>query len=263
MLSIVRYNSEVKLKRVLLLIGLVVLVLLISILIWQKRAEAPAGNNHQPAGQTQNTSVQAFDKNKLSLTEPTSLWVVVNKQRALPSGYAPRDLVVPKIPLRLGAGNEQMKVSRQMASALEEMVAAAKKAGVNLMLGSGYRSYALQKNFYNGYVAKDGQAAADRYSARPGHSEHQTGLSLDIDRTDQKCHLEECFGDLAEGKWLAEHAHEHGFILRYLPDKESITGYQYEPWHFRYVGKELAVEMYNQKITTLEEFFSLPPAPDY
>lgn len=147
-----------------------------------------------------------------------------------------------------------MQVSSVMAPALQEMVAAAKKDNVNLMLSSGYRSETLQTQFYNNYVAKDGQAAADRYSARPGTSEHQTGLAADMIPTNDKCHLEVCFAQTAEGKWLAAHAHEYGFIIRYLDGKEAETTYQYEPWHIRYVGKELAAQLHTSG-QTMEAFF--------
>lgn len=209
-----------------------------------------------------NQQVTGFDTAKFSLTDPTSIWVIVNKKNGLPDGYKPNDLVVPDVRLRLGASAEQMQLRKVTAEALKTMIDAAKKDGVDLMLGSGYRSEALQKSFYDGYVAKDGLAAADTYSARPGHSEHQTGLALDVDRADQKCHLEECFGDLPEGKWLAANAHKYGFVLRYHKNKQEITGYIYEPWHFRYVGVELAAEVYKSG-QTLEEFFNLPPANNY
>jgi D-alanyl-D-alanine carboxypeptidase len=114
----------------------------------------------------------------------------------------------------------------------------------------------LQKQFYDSYVGQDGQEAADRYSARPGTSEHQTGISFDATSLSETCHLEICFETTPEGKWIAEHAHEYGFIIRYLKDKESVTGYQYEPWHLRYVGKELAAELKRTGLT-MEEFFGL------
>lgn len=222
-----------------------------------KATTQPPTKQSNPANQN-----SGFNKTRYSLTDPTSIWVIVNKKNALPDGYKPADLVVPAVKLRLGAGAEQMQLRAEAAQALEALFLAAKNEGYELMLGSGFRSFALQKSFYDGYVAKDGQAAADTYSARPGHSEHQTGLGVDIDRFDQKCHLQECFGDLPEGQWLATHAHEHGFVLRYYNGKQDITGYIYEPWHFRYVGKELAAEVYKSSLT-LEEFFNLPPAATY
>ncbi len=204
-----------------------------------------------------------FDKSKHSTDEPGSIWWVVNKTRPLPSGYVPDDLVVPDVRLRLGSSNEQMKASSTIVPALKEMFAAASADGVTLVFGSGYRSETLQRQFYNSYVAQDGQAAADRYSARPGTSEHQTGLTFDATSPSGTCHLETCFESTPEGAWLLEHAHEYGFIIRYPEGKEHITGYSYEPWHLRYVGVELATEMKDTGIQTLEEFFGLPAAPDY
>jgi zinc D-Ala-D-Ala carboxypeptidase len=149
-----------------------------------------------------------------------------------------------------------MQLSAAAQPALEQRFAAAAEDGVTLVFGSGYRSEALQRQFYESYVARDGQAAADRYSARPGTSEHQTGLAVDITSVGGRCHLEVCFEDLPEGQWLAANAHRYGFIIRYPDGKESITGYQYEPWHMRYVGTELSAEI-NRTGLTLEEFFGL------
>jgi D-alanyl-D-alanine carboxypeptidase len=155
-----------------------------------------------------------------------------------------------------------MQIRPDVAKAIETMFTAAKKDSITLVFGSGYRSGSLQQQFYNSYVARDGKAAADRYSARPGHSEHQTGLSFDLTSLNGKCHLEICWQDTPEGKWVAKHAHTYGFTLRYINGKESITGYQYEPWHFRYVGTELATKLYESN-QTLEEYFKLPAAPNY
>ncbi len=223
----------------------------------RKPVSAPPTNNEQRAITTQQQSSDGFDKNKYSTDEPGSVWQIVNKKRALPANYVPEDLIVPDVRLRLVASEQQMKF-RQIAEAdLVAMFNAAKEAGVTLVFGSGYRSYELQKQFYDSYVARDGQAAADRYSARPGTSEHQTGLSFDVTSISGKCHLEICFEDLPEGQWIKAHAHKYGFIIRYPDGKESITGYQYEPWHLRYIGKELANEYHKTNTKTLEEFFGL------
>lgn len=220
--------------------------------------------NEQTNQNPEQPDTPAFDKTKYSLTNSNSIWVVVNKLNQLsPKDYIPADLTVPNVRLRLASSEQQMKFSKKAIPDLEAMMTAAKNDGIELVFGSGYRSYALQKQFYDSYVAKDGVAEADRYSARPGHSEHQTGLAVDFTRTDGKCHLEICFEETPEGKWLAANAYKFGFIMRYRADKEPVTGYQYEPWHFRYVGKELAEEMNKQNITTLEEFFNLPAAPSY
>lgn len=214
---------------------------------------------------TSNTAEQpqGFNKNMFALDKPGSPWWIVNKKRALPAGYVPPDLNVPNVKLRLAPTAEQMQFSKSATALLEEMFVAAKAKNVGLVFGSGYRSEAYQKTLYNGYVAQNGQAYADRLSARPGVSEHQTGLAFDATASNGICHLEICFADTPEGKWIALHGYEYGFIIRYPQNKELITGYDYEPWHLRYVGRELSAEMHKIGITTLEEFFSLPPAPNY
>jgi len=212
-------------------------------------------------GVSQNSSQQVqtaagFDKKQYSIDQLGSIWQIVNKKRPLPSNYVPSDLVVPGVKLRLAASEEQMHIRKVAEPDLVAMFNAATKDGVQLVFGSGYRSYALQKQFYDSYVAKDGVAAADRYSARPGTSEHQTGLAFDVTSASGKCHLEICFENTPEGQWVKSHAHEYGFIIRYQNGTESITGYQYEPWHLRYVGRDLATEI-NKTNLTLEQFFNL------
>ena len=207
------------------------------------------------APQTQQPAKDAFNKTQYSITEPGSPWWLVNKQRPIADDdYAPGERVAPNIKLRWAPIAESMQVSKQIAPALEQMYKGSQTAGFDLMLISGYRSAKTQKELYDGYVAQHGQAEADRFSARPGTSEHQTGLVVDLGRADKNCELETCFGETAEGKWLAEHAHEYGFIIRYPQGKEAIVGYQYEPWHLRYVGPELAAELFRTK-QTMEEFF--------
>ena len=157
--------------------------------------------------------------------------LIANKSYALPSTYNPG-------------------VDGEANTALSEMIAAAKSEGINLYQISGFRSYSTQQTLYNNYVARDGKAAADRYSARPGHSEHQTGLAFDLNS------LEQSFGETAEGKWLAENCWKYGFIIRYPYNKESITGYMYEPWHVRYLGKDVAKQVYESGLC-LEEYLGI------
>lgn len=206
-----------------------------------------------------------FNMQKYSLSAADSLWVITNKHRPLnPVDYIPADLVVPKIPLRSNITSDEKYVRADNAAALEKMVASAATQGIQLNLQSGYRSYAFQVNLYNLYVKQQGQAQADSQSARPGYSEHQTGLAADLGGTSQpSCNVEECFGNTPEGKWLAANAYTYGYVIRYPEGKTNITGYTYEPWHVRYVGIALATEMHNKNIATLEEFFDLPAAPDY
>lgn len=187
-----------------------------------------------------------------SLTEPSSLWMVINKKRPLPASYVPANL--------RSSGGQQLR--NDAANQVESLRAAAQKAGAPLKIISGYRSYATQSSLYNSYVQQDGQAAADTYSARPGHSEHQSGLAADLGNTSGQCDLDICFFNTIGGQWLAAHAHEYGFIIRYLNGKTQVTGYQYEPWHIRYVGTELASKI-QASGKTMEEYFSLPAAPSY
>lgn len=199
-----------------------------------------------------------FDKAAHSIDDPSSIWIVANKLRQLqPASYVPGDLTAPQVDSTNG-----QPLREEAARATETLVAAAAADGVYLQMISGYRSYDTQVSVYGGYVANYGQAAADTTSARPGHSEHQTGLSVDFDGADG-CMLDACFGETAAGQWLTSHAAEYGFTERYPSGLEHITGYMYEPWHYRYVGSDLALELRAQGILTLEEFFELPAAPDY
>ena len=169
--------------------------------------------------------------------EPTIIdgVLLVNKQHPLPQNYKPGE-------------------NPEARAAYETMRADALKAGIELVAFSTYRGFARQKELYEGYVAKDGQEAADRYSARPGFSEHQTGLAFDIGEKGQEQHwASTSFGGTKAGKWLLEHAHRYGFILRYPEGSENITGYMHESWHFRYVGKALAEEIHEKQLT-LEEY---------
>ena len=132
------------------------------------------------------------------------------------------------------------------------MANAASSAGLSIRVVSGFRSYNTQNNLYNNYVNRDGRAAADTYSARPGHSEHQTGLAADINLVDDS------FEYTSEGQWLNNNAYKYGFILRYPKGKTSETGYIYESWHYRYVGVDLATKLYNGgNWISLENYFGI------
>lgn len=232
-----------------------------------KRAAAPSnGSNNKTSSATNEPASEtpSFNKSQYSLTDPASTWVVANKQRPLtPKTYAPTDLVVPNIPLAATTSMEK-QVRQATAIALEKMLADAKQAGASMNLQSGYRSYSFQVSLYNRYVKEQGQAVADTQSARPGYSEHQTGFAADLGSVAHpECDVEECFGTTTEGKWLAANAYKYGFIIRYPQNMQSVTGYIYEPWHVRFVGVDLATEMHNQGVQTLEQFFGLPNAPDY
>ncbi|MDN4642314.1 D-alanyl-D-alanine carboxypeptidase family protein [Agreia sp. PsM10] len=205
-----------------------------------------------------------FDKSARSIDDPTSIWFVVNKTRPIPdaSSYIPPDLV----DLRADIPNPYGYPLRQEAAdALATMAdAATAEIGQQLVAQSGYRAYDIQEIVYNRYVAQLGTAGADLTSARPGYSEHQTGMAVDILATGSGCSLDgPCFGETTAGQWLAANAYRFGYLLSYPADKTAVTGYEYEPWHFRYIGVDLATEMHNEGVTTLEEFFGLPAAPGY
>ncbi len=186
----------------------------------------------------------------LDLVSYDSIHVIINKKHPLPEDYEPDDLIVPDVPAM-----KELTMRKEAADAMKIMFDAAKKDGIELAIGSGYRSYSYQKNLYQNYVARDGEEAANRYSAKPGQSEHQTGLAADLAALDGECYLQGCFMNTDEGKWLAEHAHEYGFILRYPEEKEEITGYIFEPWHYRYLGIEEALKIKESGLT-LEEYYN-------
>ena len=172
--------------------------------------------------------------------------LIANKTYALPSSYGPG-------------------LNAKVNEAANKMFSDAKAKGFSLWIASGFRSYNTQRNLYNGYAGRDGKAAADRYSARPGHSEHQTGLAFDVcDYGLNNACINSNFDNTAQAKWLSENAYKYGFILRYPKGKESETGYIYESWHFRYVGVELATKLYNNgNWITLEEYLGITSEYSY
>lgn len=157
--------------------------------------------------------------------------LIVNKTYSLPKNYNPG-------------------VDATAESAFKKMQSAAASEGLNIYISSGFRSYDYQSGLYERYAQRDGYAAADRYSARPGHSEHQTGLAFDLNSIDDS------FANTKEGKWVAENCHKYGFIIRYPKGKEEITGYMYESWHIRYLGVDMATKVYESG-KTLEEYFGI------
>lgn len=222
--------------------------------------EATVTETPEPAPTPTPEAPPAFDAAALSIDAPDSLWVVVNKLRPLaPQDYAAPDLVDVPVPY---VNAPQMR--REASDAVVAMFAAyTAETGLQMQSQSAYRSYSTQVSVYQGWVDRLGQAAADLTSARPGHSEHQTGLVIDISSVPAVCALDQCFADTPQGQWLAANAHRWGFILRYPEGKTEVTGYEFEPWHFRYVGVALATEMQATGVATMEEFFGLPAAPTY
>ncbi|MEH7352682.1 M15 family metallopeptidase [Neobacillus drentensis] len=201
--------------------------------------------------QQNSTSIQV-------VSNPEEIPVLVNKYNKLPDDYTPGDLIYPNIPFTFKKKIEKRELREIAAAAIEDLFAGAKQDGVNLLGVSAYRSHAVQTSLFNNYVKKDGYEAAITYSAVPGTSEHETGLAIDVTGGDGKCAAEDCFKGTPEAEWLQNHAAEYGFIIRYPKGKEDITGYQYEPWHLRYVGKTIAKDIMSRGIT-LEEYYNATP----
>ncbi len=218
----------------------------------QKNEQSSQKVNLPVNSTTENISLTP-SPSQLSIDDPNSIWIVVNKKRPLPSTFAPSDLKYI---------NERKQIRAEAATAFQKMMKAAEQDGLSFKIISAYRSYSNQVDVYNGWVKRDGQIKADTYSARPGHSEHQTGLAVDIGNANGMCDLDICFADTPLGKWLLAYAYKYGFIIRFPSNKINITGYQYEPWHIRYVGTYLAEKLQDAH-QTMEEYFGLLAAPSY
>lgn len=195
--------------------------------------EAPAENTIKttapsPADADYAPAPQKYDIEGINYIQGA---LIANKTYSLPADFAPG-------------------LDPTCESQFYKMTSDASKQGLYIYFASGFRSYEYQSQIYNNYVARDGQAVADTYSARPGHSEHQSGLAIDVNQIDNT------FDNTPEAKWLADHCHEYGFILRYPQGKEDITGYQYESWHVRYVGTDLSYAIRNSGLT-MEEYFGI------
>ena len=197
----------------------------------KEEAKQQPSNNNQAKTGTTSKGYKVEQRNGIYYIDGI---LIANKTYSLPSNYNPGGL--------LG----------EFTSNFERMKNDAANQGINLWIKSGFRSYATQNTIYNNYVARDGRANADTYSARPGHSEHQSGLAADINSLDQS------WINTKEGQWLNNNCSKYGFIIRYPRGKDSITGYIYEPWHIRYVGTNLSSKLFNNgNWITLEEYFGI------
>ena len=238
-------------------VALILILVIAIVLLAPSSSRTPNGGSTTTPSSTPSptptpTPTPTFNKAQFSIDDPSSLWVVVNKTRQLnPKNYAP-----PLAALNLPGGGQMRP---EAAAALQQLFADYQaQTGAQLKVVSAYRSYTTQVSTYNGWVSRLGQAQADRQSARPGFSEHQTGLAVDINTG-----ADQGFGATPAGMWLAANCYKYGFIVRYPDGLEAITGYEYEPWHVRYIGVALATEMHATGVQTLEQFFGLPAAPDY
>ncbi|BCW59681.1 MULTISPECIES: M15 family metallopeptidase [Micrococcaceae] len=228
----------------------------------ESAAVSPSPSAESPTAAPSSSAPSSAVAPQHSLTDPASPWVIVNKHRPLiPQDFVPADLVQPKV--RLAVSGEASLLNSTTAAAAEKMFGAAATEGIIMTLASGYRSYSTQVATYGGYVASTGQAAADRASARPGHSEHQTGWSFDIGDGGGACSFQPCFAEQPSAVWAKANAHRFGFVVRYPWMLHDTTGYFYESWHLRYIGVEAATDMATRGIATLEEYFGLEAAPDY
>lgn len=211
-----------------------------------KQQEININETKEPI-QEEKTDTSVKEENKIETIDGVTYVdgiLIVNKTYSLPNTY--------RAPNSEGYEYCQTCLTPETLKAFNDMQADAQSIGLNLYISSGFRSYTYQENLYNNYVAQDGKEEADTYSARPGHSEHQTGLAFDLNTIDDS------FAYTEEGKWVQENCQKYGLILRYPKGKETQTGYQYESWHLRYVGKELAQKLYNNgNWITLEEYYKL------
>jgi len=203
---------------------------------------------------TTGRNAKAGGSNSVLTVDENNMLILVNKNHDLPENYEPSDLIKPNVRFLYSEEHPAKYMRQEAALALEELFKAADAEGINLYAVSGYRSYSTQKVLFDNKLKAVGSfEQANQTVAYPGQSEHQTGLAMDISSQSVNFGLVKAFGTSKEGMWVAKNCHKYGFILRYPKEKESITGYTYEPWHIRYVGKEAAQEIY-EKGLVLEEY---------
>jgi D-alanyl-D-alanine carboxypeptidase len=219
-------------------------------------AEGNAANGDAETGN--NGQAEQTEDGMAVIAKPEEIAALVNKQHKLPEEYNPSDLVYPDVRFIFSEKVDKRKMRQEAATALENMFGAAENDNILLAGVSAYRSHSTQKTLFERYVKRDGLEKARTYSAFPGTSEHETGLAIDVSGSDGKCAAADCFADTKEAAWLKKYAHEYGFIIRYPEGKEEITGYQYEPWHIRYVGKDTAAKI-TESGETLEEYMDAVP----
>lgn len=186
-----------------------------------------------------------------------SIYVLCNKLNKLSEDFVPQNLKKPDVTFSITGDDQKMYLQEEAADALTQLFQEALQNDLHLVAVSGYRSYTRQQSIYENNVATRGQVETDKISARPGHSEHQTGLAMDISCASIGNKLEFSFADTPEGIWLKENAYRFGFIIRYGQNQESLTGYSFEPWHLRYVGTDLASYLNEYQITLEELYFTI------
>ena len=189
-------------------------------------------------------------------TTPESITVLVNRAFLLPSDYIPAGLVKVDLKFDTIVESEKNYLRSEAAAQLEKMVADARKKKVVITGVSGYRSYARQEEVFNESAEQNGKEHADKFCALPGSSEHQTGLAVDVSTPEIGNVLEQSFADTRAGRWVERNCYKYGYVIRYPKGKSKITGYNYEPWHLRYVGLNKAEYLYKNKLT-LEEMYNV------
>ena len=203
----------------------------------ENEAEHKDSKNHEKQ-QSNNSENKHHKEVKHGVTYIDDI-LIVNKDISLPEHFNPGE-------------------NKEARDALQQLLNDGNNQGFQLSNASGFRSYQSQEQLFDQYVQRDGEEAANKYSAKPGHSEHQTGMTYDIVSENTDTNFKTSFGKTKEGQWLKDNAYKYGFIIRYPKNKTHITGYQYEPWHIRYVGKDTAKKLYKSN-ETLEEYLDLYP----
>lgn len=242
--------SPVRIVRYLL----VFLTLLLCIGIWFR--VKPAGTPSSKPQETEDTAETTPEPTPLpnELIDPSSVTVLVNKTHSLPADYVPASLVTPYV-LSI---SDVIQVNSLAADQLKAMVTAAEESGVTLYLTSGYISYETQDDYFNDRAGMVGEAEANKIIAKAGFSEHQTGLAFDFSDNASGTATTVAFAETDAGKWLIEHAWEYGFIMRYPEGKETVTGYSYQPWHYRYLGTDVTKAMHEIAADlTMEEYYNV------
>lgn len=209
---------------------------------------ASAGHQTRRVLSAETTPKSTFNLHAHSTSDPSSIWVVVNKKHPIkPLDYVPDLTIVRGYQVAVAAAPE-----------LRRLLHAADRAELGFKIASAYRSYGYQLQVHDELVAAHGQAYADHLSARPGYSEHQTGLAVDlVTPASPACDFRACFTDTPGGRWLRLNSWRFGFIVRYTQANRVITGYASEPWHLRYVGRALARQMHSRGVATLEQMFGI------
>lgn len=265
-------NKNKKDNKIILIVGIVFLLgILVTFFMRDTESEINADNgNNQSQGETgksndkdlnevpQLEGVGPLTGEELQMVKEAisadteGYFKLVNKENTVDENYKPEDIVIPNVEITKDRSNEQNFVRTDIADDVEAFIGAAKEAGYEIFLSSGYRSYNLQSVFYNNDLQGNGGVETG-YVAAPGTSEHQLGLAIDLTSHSVNLELTDDFGNTPEGQWALENAYKYGFILRYKADKEDITGYMYEPWHYRYIGNKEISKLCHDKNLTLEE----------